>query len=293
MALMSIVIGIDPVAFTIGSFSVRWYGILVVLAVLFICLWVWQAGKRAGITGSFILSGAPWAIVSAIVVSRLIHVVDRLDIYMSDPRAIIGFEGMTIYGAILGAMLGAWIYCRVTRVSFAPLADVAVPGVILAQAIGRIGCNINGCCYGQPTSLPWAYVYMNPNTAAPLGVAVHPTQLYELLWDLTVFALLFWVFRGHLRPKGSLFAMYLALYSIGAFGIRFLRGDTHQIFGGIHEGQIIALCMLAIAVPFLIWKTRWVSKQVEPNGESQDLNNATGGFSAGASISNGSEPKLG
>jgi len=91
MALMSIVIGIDPVAFTFGSLSIRWYGILVVIAVLFICLWVWQAGKRTGITGSFILSAAPWAIVSAIVVSRLIHVVDRLDIYMSDPRAIIGF----------------------------------------------------------------------------------------------------------------------------------------------------------------------------------------------------------
>jgi phosphatidylglycerol:prolipoprotein diacylglycerol transferase len=176
----------------------------------------------------------------------------------------------------------------VTHVSFAPLADVAAPGVILAQAIGRIGCNINGCCYGQPTSLPWAYVYTNPNTAAPLGVAVHPTQLYELLWDLTVFARLFWVFRGHLRPKGSLFAMYLALYSIGAFGIRFLRGDTHPIFDGIHEGQIIALCMLAITVPFLIWKTRWVSKQVGLNEESQGLNNTAEGFSAGAGVSNGS-----
>lgn len=264
---MSIEIGIDPVAFTIGSFSLRWYGIFVVLAVLFICLWVWQAGKRAGLTWAFILSAAPLVIVFGIVVSRLLHVLDRLDIYMSNPAAIIGFEGMTIFGAILGGLLGLWIYCRLRRVPFAPLADLAAPGIILAQAIGRIGCNINGCCYGKPTSLPWAYVYTHPNSYAPLGTAIHPTQAYELLWDLAVFALLFWLFRGHLRPKGSLFAMYLALYSIGTLGIRFMRGDTIPIFDGIHEGQIIALVILAVTVPFLIWKTRWVKGKVEPDAD--------------------------
>ncbi|MFW6125916.1 MAG: prolipoprotein diacylglyceryl transferase family protein, partial [Chloroflexota bacterium] len=106
------------------------------------------------------------------------------------------------------------------------------------------------------------------NTMAPLGVAVHPTQSYELLWDVAVFALLFWVFRGRLKPAGSLLGVYLVLYSVGAFGIRFLRGDTHAIFDGIHEGQIIALSLVLIIVPLLIWKTRWVSKRHSLEDES-------------------------
>ena len=279
MTLLSIVIGIDPVAFNIGSFSLRWYGVMVVLAVVFICLWVWRMGRKAGITGGFIIGAAPWAIISAVIVSRLIHVVDRLDLYADNPMAILGIQGMTIYGAILGAALGAWVYCRVRRVPFGPLADVAAPGVILAQAIGRVGCIINGCCHGEATSLPWAFVYMHPNTMAPLGVAVHPTQLYELLWDVAVFALLFWVFRGRLKPAGSLLGVYIVLYSIGAFCIRYLRGDTHAIFDGIHEGQIIALSLVLIAVPLLIWKTRWVSKGQGPGDEVPDIEGETGAVS--------------
>jgi len=275
MGLLSIVIGIDPIAFTIGPVSIRWYGVLVVVAVLFICLWVWRMGRRAGITGGFIVNAAPWAIVSAIIVSRLLHVVDRLDIYASNPRAILGFEGMTIFGAILGAVVGAWVYCRVRRIPFGPFVDVAAPGVILAQAIGRAGCTINGCCHGDTTSLPWALVYTHPDSIAPLGVAVHPTQLYELVWDVVVFAVLFWVFRGRLRPPGSLFGVYVALYSLGVFGIRFLRGDTHAIIGPFHEGQLIALGLLVISVSILVWKTRWMSKGREFGGAPEGPGDGT------------------
>ncbi|MDY6918181.1 MAG: prolipoprotein diacylglyceryl transferase [Chloroflexota bacterium] len=282
MRAMSIAVGVDPIAFTVGTFDIRWYGIMVVLAVLVIIVWVWRASKTVGLSGEFVLGAAPWAIIAAVIVSRLIHVIDRLDLYASNPRAILGVEGMTVYGAILGAMLGTWIYCRVRRVPFGPLADVAAPGVILAQAVGRVGCTLNGCCYGRATSLPWAFVYSNPDSFAPLGIAVHPTMVYELLWDLAVFALLFWVFRGHLRPKGSLFGVYLALYSAGAFGIRFLRGDTHAIFAGVHEGQIIALAILVITVPLLVWKTRWTGKPEEPDETS------VGGPSSTEEVANGS-----
>jgi len=293
MALLSIVVGIDPVAFTIGPVSIRWYGVLVVVAVLFICLWVWRMGRRVGITGGFILSAAPWAIVSAIIVSRLIHVVDRLDIYASNPQAILGFEGMTIFGAILGAVAGVWVYCRVRRIPFGPLGDVAAPGVILAQAIGRAGCTINGCCHGQTTSLPWAFVYTHPDSMAPVGVAVHPTQLYELVWDVVVFALLFWVFRGRLRPPGSLFGVYVALYSLGVLGIRFLRGDTHAIIGPFHEGQIIALSLLIISVALLVWKTRWVRGGGEAAGAGEGPDDASGDVSGEVTMSIGSTAAAG
>ncbi len=258
-------IGIDPILFYIGSLSIRWYGIFVVLAVLVIILWVRRAGSRAGLTWGFILTGALWALPFGIVVSRLLHVLDNLGYYTSNPGQIIGLEGMTIFGAILGGVLGLWIYTRLHRVPFSPLADLIAPGIILAQAVGRIGCIINGCCYGKPTSLPWGFIYTSPNSLAPKNIPIHPTQAYELLWDLAVFAILFLVFRGHLRPKGSLFALYLALYSIGTFGVRFLRGDTVPVFDGIMEGQLIALMVLAITIPFLVFKTRWVSARIEPD----------------------------
>jgi len=87
-------------------------------------------------------------------VSRLVHIIDFWGFYTSNPIEIIGLQGMTIFGGILGAALGAWLYCRLRGVPFAPLADLAVLGIILAQAIGRIGCIINGDSSGEPTSLP-------------------------------------------------------------------------------------------------------------------------------------------
>ena len=206
------------------------------------------------------------------IVSRLIHVIDRWDRYVSDPRAILGFEGLTIFGAILGGLLGAWIYCRLRKLSFAPLADLAAPGIILAQAIGRAGCTINGCCCGEPTSLPWAVFYTYPGSraasCAPLGTPIHPTQLYELLGDLLIFALLFWVFRGRLRPSGSLLALYLVLYSALTFTVRFWRGDTQTFAGPLQEGQLLAIILFVVAGAWLALKARWGPKQEIPDSEA-------------------------
>jgi len=214
------------------------------------------------------MGAALWAIPMGIIVSRLIHVIDRYDHYFHNPGDILGFEGLAIYGAILGGLLGAWIYSRLRRASFAPLADLAAPGIILAQAIGRVGCTINGCCCGKPTSLPWAVFYTPPTSAsvgcAPLGTLIHPTQMYELLGDLVIFALLFWVFRGRLRPSGSLLALYLALYSALTFTVRFWRGDTEQFLGPLQEGQLIAILVFVAAAIWLVAKkTRWVKEREE------------------------------
>ncbi len=254
-------IGIDPVVFTIGSLSIRWYGIIVILAIVTLILWVRHFSKKAGISQEFIIGGALVAIPAGLIVSRLLHIIDKWQYYVSHPGELVGFEGLTIFGAILGAILGVWIYCRLRRVPFAPLADLGAPGIILAQAVGRIGCIINGCCHGIATSLPWGFVYTHPNSYAPLDIAIHPTQVYELLWDLIVFAVLFWVLRGRLKPEGSLLAAYLALYSAGTFGIRFLRGDVTPFVGGLQEAQLIALIILLATGLFLSIRTRWVMRK--------------------------------
>jgi len=198
------------------------------------------------------------AIPSGIIISRLLHVVDRLDFYSQNPGLLIGFAGLTIYGAILGAALGIWIYSRFSHFRFGYFADLVVPGLILAQAVGRVGCTLNGCCYGMeaPAWLPWSVVYTHPESYAPLGVAVHPTQLYEIVFLLIVFGVLFWL-RRRFQPDGSLFLIYLSLYSLWRIGIDFLREGTSFVLG-LHQAQVIGIIVLLIAIPILVMRTRCV-----------------------------------
>jgi len=255
-----ITISVNPIAFTIGSIGVRWYGIMVALAVLVVGLWMLREVRRgANLSYDTILTAALVGIPSGVIISRLLHIVDRFDFYSQNPGLLIGFEGLTIYGAVLGAALGIWIYSRFSHFRFGYFADLVVPGLILAQAVGRVGCTLNGCCYGTETSLPWGVVYTHPESYAPLGVALHPTQLYEIIFCLVVFALLLKL-RGHFKPDGSLFLIYLGLYSLWRLGIDFLREGTPFLFG-LHQAQVIAIIVLAIAIPLLVLRTRWVEKE--------------------------------
>jgi phosphatidylglycerol:prolipoprotein diacylglycerol transferase len=258
-----ITINIDPVAFTIGSIEVRWYGIMIALAVLTVVLWVLLAVRRgAKLSYDTVITAAVIAIPSGIIFSRLLHVVDNLvqegsqSVYFQNPGQIIGAEGLTIYGAVLGATLAVWIYSRFSRFNFSYFVDVIAPGIILAQAIGRVGCVLNGCCYGVETRLPWAIVYTNPNSLCPIGVPVHPTQLYEIIFNLLVFGLLL-TLKGKLRPDGSLYLVYISMYSLWRFGIGFLREGTPFLFG-LHQAQFIGLVVLAVTVPIMVYRMRWV-----------------------------------
>jgi len=252
-----IIISINPVALTIGSVEIRWYGILVALAVLTVVLWVLrEVRKGANLSYDTVFTAALVGIPSGIIISKLLHVVDLWGYYIQNPGQIIGGAGLTAWGAILGAALGIWIYSRFTKFQFGYFADVTAPGIILAQAVGRVGCTINGCCYGVPTSLPWGVVYTHPDSLAPLGIAIHPTQPYELIYNLIVFGILL-TLRGRLKPDGSLFLIYLSLYSLWRLGLDFLREGTPFLFG-LHQAQVIAIVVLAIAIPILVTRTRWV-----------------------------------
>jgi len=252
-----ITISINPIAFL----NVRWYGIMVALAVVVVVLWTMREVRRgANLSYDTILTAALIGIPSGVIISRLLHVIDMWGYYRQNPGQIIGASGLTIWGAVLGATLGIWIYSKFSNFRFGYFADLVAPGVILAQAVGRVGCTINGCCYGLPTSLPWGVVYTNPGSYAPLGVAVHPTQLYEIIFCLIVFALLLKL-RGRFKPDGSLFLIYLSIYSLWRIGIDFLREGT-PFFLGLHQAQIIGIIVLAIAIPILALRTRWVEQKL-------------------------------
>jgi len=263
-----ITISINPIAFL----NVRWYGIMVALAVVVVVLWTMREVRRgANLSYDTILTAALIGIPSGVIISRLLHVLDRWDFYSQNPGLIFGFEGLTIWGAVLGATLGIWIYSKFSNFRFGYFADLVAPGVILAQAVGRVGCTLNGCCYGTETSLPWGIIYpssyyidgwsyfVDPKF---VGVAVHPTQLYEIIFCLIVFALLLKL-RGRFKPDGSLFLIYLSIYSLWRVGIDFLRDyETPPLIFGLHQAQIIGIIVLAIAVPMLALRTRLVEQKL-------------------------------
>jgi phosphatidylglycerol:prolipoprotein diacylglycerol transferase len=252
-------INVDPIAFTIGSVSVAWYGIMVALAVITLIVWALLAVRRgANLTYNTVINAAIVGIPSGVIFSRLLHVIDHWEYFVEHPSQIIGGEGLTIYGAVLGAALGIWIYSRLTRKNFGYLADVVAPGIILAQAIGRVGCTINGCCYGVETDIFCAVIYGHPASHGPLGIPVHPTQIYEIIYNLIVFGVLL-VLRKRFRPDGSLFLIYLTLYSAWRLGIDFIREGTDFLFG-LHEAQVISIIVLIITITLLAWRTRWVKK---------------------------------
>ncbi len=254
-------INIDPVAFTIGSIEIRWYGIMIALAVTALVLWtMWQVRKGANLTYETVLTAVLLGLPAGVIFSRLLHVIDRWDYYVHNPGQIIGGEGLTIYGAVLGAALATWVYSRFSSFRFAYVADLIAPGIVLAQAIGRIGCLINGCCYGTATSLPWAIAYTHPNSLS-FGVSgVHPTQVYEIIFLMLLFVVLL-LLKDKLKPEGSLFIVYLGGYSLWRFGVGFIREGTTFLFG-LHQAQVIGIIVAVVAIVLLIrQRVRWVGAE--------------------------------
>ncbi len=275
------IININPIAFL----NIRWYGVMVALAILVIVLWLmWQVRKGARISYDTVFTAAVVGIPSGVIVSRLLHVLDNIVIaklhpelagsvidYTRYPGQIIGGAGLTIWGAILGAALGIWIYSRFSKLQFGYLADLIVPGLILAQMIGRVGCTINGCCYGLTTSLPWGIIYTQPDSLAPLGIALHPTTVYEIIYLAVTFGIVL-ILRGRLKPDGSLFLVYLSLYSLWRIGIDFLREGTPFLFG-LHQAQVMSIIVLAITIPVLIISMR----RAKTKAKAQDNQQVTPG----------------
>jgi phosphatidylglycerol:prolipoprotein diacylglycerol transferase len=246
-------INIDPVAFTIGSIEIRWYGIMIALAILVLVLWtLWQAKRGAKLSYDTVIILAIVGIPSGIIFSRLLHVIDRWEFYSHNPGQIIGGEGLTIYGAILGAVLGTWIYSKFRPFNYGYAADLVAPGIILAQAIGRVGCTINGCCYGTHTSLPWGIFYTHPNVNVQTLAAgvTHPTQVYEIIFLLLLFGGIM-LLKGRLKPDGSLFLVYLGGYSLWRFGIDFVREGTPFLFS-LHQAQVIGIIVVVVAIIILV-----------------------------------------
>ncbi len=279
--MFTLTISISPVVVKLGIFEIRWYGVMVALAVAAVIAISLREAKRLGVAQDHIYNLAIWAVLGGVIVSRLLHVIDEWHYYISHPGQLIGFAGLTIYGAVLGALIAVVVYARVKRLSVWQLADIVAPGAIVGQAIGRIGCTINGCCYGLEGP-PWwagAIVYTDPEHAlqgTPVGVPLYPAQLYHLVWNLIGFAVL-WSLRKRLAPQGNLFLLYLAIYATGDLTIRSVRQGAPFLFN-LQQAQLIGIVILLVTLPWLSLRM-WLARRkaalqghsISPPGQNQGV----------------------
>ena len=283
--LAAISIGMGPNLIQTAGFVLAWHGIFtfvaVAVAVSLAAIW----GRREGLNADAIYSVSLWSIIGGIVGARVIHVIDFWEIYSSNfMRAFFIWEGgVAIYGAVLGGFVGGALYIIIRNsdqfLAFwgalrrilpifpephkAPLpgighmADVVAPALLIAMAIGRIGDIINGEHFAKATSLPWGFVYTNPDSLGFGRPVSHPAVAYELLFDLALAAVI-WPLRNRLRPRGMFFVLYGALYSIGRFFLSFLRVESQTYFDFLNQAQILALIVIIVAIPLLVFRAQIV-----------------------------------
>lgn len=234
----------DPVAFQIFGLEIRWYGILIATGVLIGTILALREAKRVGLDEETLLDFLIWEVPLCLVGARIYYVIFSWDLYRNNPIEALNIRngGLAIHGAIIMAIIVAIIFTRIRKIYFWTVADVCAPSLILAQAIGRWGNYINQEAYGRPTDLPWG-IMVN-------GVKVHPTFLYESIWNFLVFLFLIWFRKNKQKVKGEVFLLYLSLYSFIRFFIEGLRTDS-LMWGTIRVAQLVSV--IGFLVPLYIF----------------------------------------
>lgn len=230
----------NRVAFRIFGIEIMWYGIIIALAMVIGVQLVLRNAKKIGIKEDDMLDIALAALPCAIIGARLYYVIFNFSLYQENLWSIFNTRlgGMAIHGGLIGGFLGGLAVGLRRKLNVIRTADVIAPSVILGQAIGRWGNFINQEAHGGPTNLPWGIMVD--------GVKVHPTFLYESIWNLILFGVLMKVFRKK-KYDGQMVAIYLIGYSLGRFFIEGLRTDSLML-GSMRVAQLISMLMAAIGL---------------------------------------------
>jgi len=217
-----------PILFTIFGVQFPSWGLFLALGALAAFVWAYYEGKRVGLDPDKVLDIGLSFFVLAVIGSRVVYATVETDLWRTDPLEAlrIWHGGMVLYGGIFGGALATVIAIKVMRMPMGQTTDVVVQGAELSLIFGRIGCILNGCCYGRPTHLPWAMTYYLGNSMAKdvLGIPLHPTPVYELINLVILFIFLVWLNR-HKRFDGQVNWAFFILYPLQRFIVEFFRGD--------------------------------------------------------------------
>ena len=229
----------NPIAISIFGLDIRWYGIFIALAMLIASAFVLKKGKAMGLVEDDLMDLIIWVLPSAIIGARIYYVLFYdLNYYISTPMEILNLRagGLAIHGGVIGGVLAGYFVTKRKKMPFVKLADIVAPVLILGQAIGRWGNFFNGEAHGGPTNLPWGILVD--------GVRVHPTFLYESIWDFIIFVFLMRILNKK-HFDSQVLSLYLILYSVGRFFIEGLRTDSLMI-GPLRVAQVISLALIGL-----------------------------------------------
>jgi len=255
-----------PVLFEVGGWPVYSYGVLLAAAYLAALQFAVVRGRRQGLDGSRIMDLGIYLIIAALVGAKLMLLVVDFDYYVSRPAEIFSLvrAGGVFYGGLIAAVgVSLWLVRRY-QLPMWTTADLFAPGIALGHVIGRFGCLLAGCCYGRPTSLPWGITFTDPAAAAnvgtPLGIALHPTQMYDAGAELLILVLLLLTERKGRPFAGRTFWLYILLYGVSRFVIEFYRGDDRGMIAGLSTSQAVSL----VAVPLALFMLSRLRRRAQP-----------------------------
>lgn len=268
----AVVLWVAPAIAEPGGVPVRGYGVMLLLAAAAGTWLSVRRGRAAGFDADTVIGLGTWIFVAGILGARLFYVIQyRADFFVpGEPLsaslwrvAEISKGGLVVFGSLPTAGLAAWWYARKHGLPLLSLADVIAPGLLVGLAIGRVGCFLNGCCYGGPTDLAWGTVFpadSPPSQAYPAGnggsLPIHPVQLYATI-DAVILALLAMAFTPVARRQGAVFALVLTLHPISRILQEIIRVDEpHSLGGALSVSQAISLVLLGLAAVLWWWIVR-------------------------------------
>src|SRR6058998_2573864 len=251
-----------PRLFELGPITVYTYGVLLAAAYLLGLKLAMARAKARGLDANRVLDLGIYIIISALIGAKLLLLVTDFRAFTADPRELLTLarSGGVFYGGLILAVIVALVYISRVGLPLWTTCDVFAPGIALGHVVGRFGCLFAGCCYGKPTTVPWAITFTDPfaasNVGTPLNQPLHPTQLYEAGAELLILGVLLATERKGRPFAGRTFWLYMLLYAISRFIIEFFRGDERGTVFMFSTSQFISLLLAPLALIMLVYLSR-------------------------------------
>ena len=256
-----------PRLFELGPITVYTYGVLLAAAYLFGLQLAMRRAQARGLDHNRVLDLGIFIIISALIGAKLLLLVTDWRAFRADPKELLTLarSGGVFYGGLILAVSVALWYIRRNGLPLWTTCDVFAPGIALGHVVGRFGCLFAGCCFGRPTTLPWGITFTDPfaaqNVGTPLGVPLHPTQIYEAGAEFLILIVLLATERKGKPFAGRTFWLYMLLYAISRFIIEFFRGDDRGNVGPLSTSQFISVLLAPLAIGMLVYLSRTVTPE--------------------------------
>ncbi len=250
-----------PILFKLGPITIYTYGVMVALGIFFGSLILVKLAEKEGIKKEDITDTAFWSVVAGLIGARLFFFLYNPEYAKPLYRIFFIWEGGLVwYGGVIFGGLTALYFIKKRKIPLWKFADIVSIALSVGLGFGRIGCTMAGCCYGKVCHAPFALIFTNPHSAAPLGIPLYPTQPISSAANFLIAGILYLIYKRRKFP-GEVFGFYLILYGVFRFLIEFWRATPKEIMGTFSNNQIISIIMVLIGLVILLYRRKTVEEK--------------------------------